>query len=410
MRRVVLRGETARVTMNTGDAGPALADDRLIAQDKPGPEEIREMLNLANEPVVERTHRTGSEAVRIREAAWSFATRRVPVDVGFSLSMDGPPRVGDLVLARIDVLGHHKALQLTNGRRRQLFVDDEVVVAYGNRYACNQFEAVVPETMGPCHLVAGGGIASRAISWHDRITRGPTHITPIGLICDVEGRRINLQQFALPKRTTIDGPIPTTIAVVGTAMDSGKTQTAAYLARGLIAAGIPTGYAKVTGTGAGGDTWLLKDAGADPVLDFTDAGLPSTYLAELSELESVLKTLVAQMGTEGAEGLVIEVADGVFQRETSALLRSSSFASLVGGIVFAARDSMGASAGVHWLSDQPTRVLALSGLLSAAPLQSAEAQTVTGLPVYNREQLAAPEVAMDLISQAQQQIAMLLTV
>ncbi len=226
-----------------------------------------------------------------------------------------------------------------------MFVGDEIVVVYGNRYACSQFEALVPKTMGPCHLVAGGGIASRAVSWHDRIVKGPTHITPIGLLADADGKRINLRDFAIRPVARISDPCPTTVAVVGTAMDSGKTQTAAFLVRRLIAAGLRVGYGKVTGTGAGGDTWLLKDAGAEPVLDFTDAGLPSTYLATPETIDQVLMTLVAHIAQEGVDAIVLEVADGIFQCETAALLRSPVFAQLVGGVVLAARDAMGASAG-----------------------------------------------------------------
>ena len=134
---------------------------------------------------------------RIRGALWSFATRRVsPHVVAMMLPLEGVPVAGDLVLAIIDSLGQHPGLQLPGGRRRQLFPGDEIVVAYGNRYASNQFESVVPETLGPCHLAAGGGIASRVVSAHGRM-RAPTQITPVGLLGDAEGRRINLRDYAL---------------------------------------------------------------------------------------------------------------------------------------------------------------------------------------------------------------------
>ncbi|HEV3010348.1 MAG TPA: hypothetical protein VGX52_15075 [Burkholderiales bacterium] len=305
----------------------------------------------------------------------------------------------------MDAIGHHDGLQLPNGRRRQLFVGDEIVLAYGNRYACNQFEALVPETMGPCHMVAGGGIAARAVSWHDRIVKGPTHITPIALLAHEDGRRVNLRDFAVdPVALAIDST-PTVIPVLGSAMDSGKTQTAAFLVRGLAAGGLRVGYAKVTGTGAGGDTWLLKDAGADPVLDFTDAGLASTYMASPEEIDGVLVTLVAHIARQGVDAIVLEIADGIFQRETAALLRSALFARLVGGTVLAARDAMGASAGAESLRAVSIPVLALSGLLSASPLQCAEARAATGLPVYTREGLATAANAMEIIGRAQSRSA-----
>jgi hypothetical protein len=318
------------------------------------------------------------------------------------LPLVGTPRAGDLILAVVDSLGQHPGLQLPSGRRKQLFPGDEIVVAYGNRYASNQFESVVPETLGPCHLAAGGGIASRVLSWHVRMTKGPTQITPIGLLGTVDSRRVNLADFALEPIPPIVTAPPCAITVVGTGMDSGKTQSCAFLVRGLIAAGLKVGYAKVTGTGAGGDFWMLTDAGARPVVDFTDAGMATTYLASPEDVEQVLLTLVGHLARARVDAMVLEIADGVLQRETAALLRSPVFAKLVGGIVMASQDSMGASAGVHWLRRyaQPP-VLAISGIISAAPLQAREAIAALSLPVYDRQGLATPANAMKILAAAQ---------
>ena len=345
------------------------------------------------------------DRMRLRQASWAFTTRRVPKGAGSTvLPLTGSPRVGDLILARVDVIGHHANLQLVNGRPRHMFPGDEIVVAYGNRYASNQFESYVPDTLGPCHLVAGGGIASRADSWHVRIRKGPTHITPIGLVGDSEGNRINVADYALEPVTLTDDYEPTTIAVLGTAMDSGKTQTCVHLVRGLIGAGLRVGYAKVTGTGAGGDLWWLKDAGASPVLDFTDVGMPSTYLQSLEAIEDALMSLITHVAARGVDAVVVEIADGVLQKETSALLKSDVFIRSVGGIVLAAQDAMGASAGVSYISDCGTPVLALAGVLTASPLQADEASAATGLPLYDREGLATPENAIKLIGLAQQHL------
>lgn len=153
----------------------------------------------------------------------------------------GKPESGDLVLAVVDFLGQHPGLQLPSGRRMQMFPGDEIVVAYGNRYASNQFESEVPDTLGPCHLSAGGGIASRVVSWHARM-KSPTQITPIGLLGNDLGQRINLRDYALPTLSRTGSGHITAVAVVGTGMDSGKTQSCAYLARGLIAAGLRVAY------------------------------------------------------------------------------------------------------------------------------------------------------------------------
>lgn len=332
-------------------------------------------------------------------SSWSFTTRRV--DRARSRTMisgDLQPQVGDLVLASVECLGHHGNLQLVDGRRRRLFIGDLVIAAYGNRYACEQFEAEVPQSLAPCHLVAGGGIAARALSWHDRIAKGPTTIQPLGLVADEWGHRLNLSDFALGPVTPATPATPTVFAVLGTAMDAGKTETAAHLLRGLKATGRAAGYIKITGTGAGGDTWLLQDAGADRVLDFTDAGLPSTYRVPVTRIENAMEVLINNMAAEGIDSIVMEIADGVYQQETARLVRSETFERFVDGIVLAARDAMGASAGIQALATQSRPILALSGLLSASPLQRREAKAATGVDSLNREELGSASVASRLLS------------
>jgi hypothetical protein len=349
-----------------------------------------------------RRRQPHGDAARMASAAWAFTTRRVPRNVAARFVLDGrAPAAGDLVLARVDALGHHAGLQLPSGRRKQLFPRDEIVVAYGNRYAPSQFEAVVPQTLGPCHLVAGGGVAAKALSWHARIEKGPTQITPIGLLCDEGGTIVNLRDHAFDSADRNVAPWPPTLAVVGTSMDSGKTQTAAWLVKGLTSAGLRAGYAKVTGTGAGGDTWLLRDAGADPVIDFTDAGLASTYLASPVEIERVYATLMTQMARAGVDAVVLELADGILQLETAALLDAALFRETVSGIVFTACDSMGAVAGCQWLRDHELPLIGVSGVLSSAPLQMREAEQATSLPVYSRRQLGQARIAMQILETAQ---------
>ena len=336
----------------------------------------------------------------LEHTPWAFSTRRIERSAARTLITEATPTAGDLVLARVDALGHHADLQLSDGRRRRLFPGDTFAAAYGNRYACEQFEAEVPTGLGPCHLVADGGIASRALSWHDRIGRGPTRITPLGLLGGDDGQALNLRDFAIAPRARA-GSKPSVIAVLSTGMGTGKTQTAVSLLRGLRAARYAVGYAKVTGTGAGADTWLLRDAGADRVLDLTDAGMASTYLADIEHIEAAMHSLVQDMAAHGMDIVVMEVADGVYQRETRQLLAREAFARTADGLVLAARDALGASAGVAALQEATaTPIIALSGSLTASPLQRREAEAATGVDSYNRAELAYANTAKELLTEA----------
>jgi hypothetical protein len=342
-----------------------------------------------------------TDAARIARAARAYSTRRANVAALRTLRTDLAPRSGDLVLARVSILGQHVRLHLPNGRSQNLWPGDEIVVAYADRYAPSQFEALVPRDLGACHLAASGGIAARVVASNHKLKR-PTELEPIGLICAHEGApAANLADFAAPRVAPAKRLI-TTIAVVGSAMDAGKTSALAHLAKGVSRLGLRVGYAKLTGTAAGGDPWQLVDAGADPVLDFTDCGLASTYLKPTSELESVCEQLVLQVQHAGAEIALLEIADGLFQPETAALMASARVRSLVDAMLYASVDSLGAAHGAESIVAQRHRLLGITGTIAMAPLLVREAQTATDLPVYDRSDLSDPSVAAKLIAAARE--------
>ncbi len=334
---------------------------------------------------------------RLNAAKHSYSARRISQENMAQLtSLNNTPKSGDLVLARVEVIGQHKRIQLGSGRLSRLFVGDEVLVCYGNRYAPDQFEAYVPDDLGLCHLVASGGIASSMQSKSGKVADA-TQITPLGLVTDVHGQVLNLADFALPAQSQVTPDVPV-IAVAGTAMNAGKTETVINLVKGLTRAGLRVGAAKVTGTGAGGDVWKAVDAGAHKVLDFTDAGMPTTFLADIEAIENGANTLVGHLLEEGVDAIVIEIADGLLQKETSQLLASPRFTNLLDGLIFAAGDAMGAISGSTLLQSQSQPLLGLSGALSLSPLAMRETTAMSDLPVWDMATLSDPEFALDLIA------------
>lgn len=334
-------------------------------------------------------------AARIAAAKRAFVTRRVPLNAMRTL-ITSPARLraGDLVLARVTEIGHHTSVELPTSRKASLAINDEVLLAFGNRYAPDQFEAIVPDDLGHCHMVAAGGIAALARTWHEKIV-GPTAIQPVGLVGGTSGEAINLADFAIKHEAS--GPIPPMVVVYGTSMNAGKTTTAASLVRGLAGAGFAVGAAKVTGTGAGNDLWSMIDAGAVSALDFTDAGFATTYLAPVDAIIAGAQTMLRNLGSAGAEIAVVEVADGLFQQETAALAASAEFRSMTAGVLFAAGDSMGAVAGAEHLRSLGHQVLALSGIMTRSPLARDEA-AIDPAPVYGVAELMDPEIASQLVA------------
>jgi hypothetical protein len=346
------------------------------------------------------------DPARLARAKMAYTTRfladRLEHDATGYRLLTGPgvrPRPGDVVLARVAEIGQHKRLENPHSRRATLFPGDEVVVAYGHRYAPDQFEAEVPDDLGPAHLVAAGGLVGRVTAQHAAIDDA-TVLEPVGLLADDAGV-VTLARLAPRAVPTVPGTVPgrpPVVAVLGSSMNSGKSTTLACLVRGLTEAGHRVGAGKVTGTGAGGDPRLFTDAGAATVLDFTDFGHPSTYRLDHAQVRGLLAGLATELAEPGTDVVVLEGADGVFQQETARLRDDPLFGSRVDRVVFAAGDALGATAGVRRLAEAGHDVVACSGVVTASPLAAGEARAAVDVPVVDTYELTRPDMAERLLS------------
>lgn len=343
---------------------------------------------IENIAIVDTGDRYARLQTRLADAKRAFTTRNVDLAQATRLIRSGlTPRAGDVVLARVTSLGQHRRIENLHGRRGALYLGDEIIVAFGNRYAPDQFEAYVPETLGPCHLVAGGGVAAIATCRHAAI-KAPTGIEVIGALANADGHCINLADHAIANQASKRPPL--VIAVVGSSMNAGKTTTVAGIVHGLGKAGFRVGAAKVTGTGSGGDLWSMHDAGATLAVDFTDAGHASTFGVPEDELGRITQSLLARLEAADVDIAVVEIADGLLQQETAMLVEIGHAKGWFDGFVFAAADAMGAAFGCDWLAQRKIKPLAISGLVSASPLAAREAEGATGLPVAKLSELRDP--------------------
>lgn len=335
----------------------------------------------------------------LQRAKRAFTTRRVPVEAMQNL-LSGPirPRTGDLCLARIERIRYQRRIELTDGRKANLSVGDLIIVAFGDRYATDQFEAEVPSDLGPTNLVAVGGVAGDMLSRNCAI-KPATDIMPLGLIADADGKPLNLRDFRVRLDHAFDdNERPKTICVLGTSMNSGKTTTNLAMVQGLTRAGYRVGVAKVTGTGSGGDFWQMVDAGATCTVDFTDAGFSATYKLPVADIEAITIELVTHLSQQNLDVILIEVADGLYQEQNLKLLATETFKSLIDEIFFAAGDAMGGGLGIGRTEMFGYRVIGLSGKLTASELLIREAEALVPVPVYRKEQLSDPNCIGAILS------------
>ncbi|HZS21351.1 MAG TPA: DUF1611 domain-containing protein [Pseudonocardiaceae bacterium] len=317
-------------------------------------------------------------------AKWGYLTRRVSNLAEASLGpMVREPRLGDLVVSTVTAVGVHDHLENPVGRRVRLYSGDLVVGAYGNRYATDFFEGYLP-SRAEVHLLTAGGLIGKVASAHT--SRGaPTELEVVGALVDQAGAPLSLDDFARVRSSPAEPDIGT-VMVVGSSMNAGKTTTASSIIRGFTRAGLRVGAAKVTGSGSGKDNWSYLDAGAYCVVDFIDFGMPSTFGYPISRLITAMYDMRNALVADGAQVVVMEIADGVLQDETRMLVEQlPGFADQV---VLAVSDALAAVAGIELLGRLDVEVRVISGLVTASPLGSRETQAATGLPVRSPGELA----------------------
>lgn len=331
-------------------------------------------------------------------AKWAFSARRIPRSA--ARGHDGAPeraRAGELLLGRVISVGQHARIQLAAGRYATLYPGDLIAMPCGARYAPDQFEGIAAIDADGCDMLAGGGCLGRMQWRHDRM-KAPTRVLPLGRVTGADAEVLATDGFALPDAGGEPG-LPV-IAVIGTSMNSGKTTAAVALSRGLTCAGWKVAAIKATGTGSFGDFNDYADTGARFVGDFTDAGMVTTYLEPVERIRAGIARLTAAARRAGAEVVVMEVADGIFQRETAALLADDAFRAALSATVFACGDAVAAAGGAAHLARLGIRPLRMTGLVSCSPMASAEAHAATGIEIVGRGGLMDPAEAGALLAEA----------
>ena len=295
-----------------------------------------------------------------------------------------PPAVGDLVFGEVHELGHHRHIESRSARMHTINIGTRAIFVYGNRYAPDQYEGLVPEQQNDyVDLLSRGGVIGEVQNQNQLIGRA-TKVRILGYACKEEGAVINSRDHVLlkPKNQSRKNKGARLILCVGTSMNSGKTEAAAACCYAISSMGRRVRAAKITGTGSLKDILLMNDCGAEHIADFTYFGYPSTYRVELDEILGMFHDFDMKYGNNPQNYLVVEFADGIFQRETAMLLKSEKVRNRISKLIFCAPDSTAVYGGIKLLQDEFDLVPdAISGLCSSSPLAMREIRGFTDLPI-----------------------------
>ncbi len=337
---------------------------------------------------------------------WGYATRAFSAGLPELMwenrlgELEGAPAQDDVIVAEVMHIEQHTRIELPTARSSALFEGDLVGVAYGHRYATRQFYADIPDSFDVCHLLSVAGVCGRVVSSAGLTMKEPTILRPLGFALDRDGRRVNLRRVGLaPANPTTNSP--TSVLVVGSSMDAGKTTTAASIVHGLTRSGFRVGAAKLTGTGSAKDLMYMKDAGAAVALDFTDVGHASTSQTSRHDLANIHNAIRSNLSAASVDYVVMEIADGIVQRETQMLLDILKVQKSVDFVVYCCCDSLGVEAGVNLLQSEGFEVAAVAGLAACSPLAAQEARGLTRLPVLQSVELRDPGLVRTLLPMRQ---------
>lgn len=314
----------------------------------------------------------------------AFTLRRSQIK--YCQQMERVPEIGDVFYGQIVNIGQHSALENSSGRIHQIHDGTKAIFVFGNRYAPDYYEGLLPDSpVQEVDLLARSGLAGIVIDKNNMI-KDPTRVEILGYVCDQDGKVLNTRDFPVvrARRTVKKGKRAKMILVCGTSMNSGKSLAAAACCWALSSRGHGVRGCKVTGTASLKDILHMNDAGASHYADFTYLGYPSTYMLGMEDLLHIFNTLDLKYANNPDNYWVVELADGIIQRETEMLLMSDDVKSRIHKFVFCACDAFGAIGGLDILKNRlgisPDLI---SGLCSSSPLLVKELQGFTDVPIFN---------------------------
>lgn len=212
-------------------------------------------------------------------------------------------QTSDYVVARVLDRGRQHRLEFATGRLASFDPGDVLVGALGVRHATLEATGDWRE-VGPdleMHLLTGAGLFGRCTSLSP-LLGSLARLQYVGHVLR-DGSTLRMTDF-VPELEPVEYRTPT-ILIVGTSMSAGKTTAARATVRLLREMGATVAGAKITGAGRFRDVLSMWDAGADPIIDFVDAGLPSS-ICESSRYQAAVTHMLGRIQRSGVDVAVVE--------------------------------------------------------------------------------------------------------
>ena len=289
-------------------------------------------------------------------------TQLLRLDRNAVLSDQIPAEPGTVVCCRVlNAKTTYNTLEDVHGRMVTLHPGDIIAGALGHRDALRGYSGRVPDKVevgDELQLLNIGGVIGIGAEASHGIGE-PFRLEVLGSVMEFPhlDRRVgvpaNIARAALPEEETDWDALPPVVALVGTAMDSGKTTAACMLVSELTRAGLRVGAGKLTGVSLKRDVLAMQDCGANPVAIFTDFGVVTTNPENAPRTAHSIIAHLAAADPLPPDVIVLEFGDGLLGTYgVHALLADPVINKAVQKTILCAHDPVGAWGGVQLLRDR----------------------------------------------------------
>lgn len=294
------------------------------------------------------------------------------------------PRAGDVVAVRaLTDSATYNMLELPTGRLAKINPGDILLGVLGRRRALKGFVGDVPETVNAgdhLHILNMGGVIGYCTGHHSSLGDA-IKVEVIGVVCDEEGRALNIADAALPLRSTLGETVPI-VMIAGTSMNSGKTYAATELIKQATRAGLKIAAAKLSGIACLRDTLNMADHGAIATASFLDCGLPSTVGA--GDLAPVAKAIIAKLNESSPDLIVIELGDGILGGySVESIFDDAELLDATDVLIFCASDYVGAWGGIELLRRRQIKIDIVAGSVTDSQMGQDYIEEEFGIPAAN---------------------------
>ncbi|WP_316188726.1 hypothetical protein [Bradyrhizobium sp. SZCCHNS1054] len=224
------------------------------------------------------------------------------------------PSEGDVVLVEsLDDVGAYARVDTVEGDSIPLGKGDRLLAVLGTRKSSTSISARLPEIIeAGCilGLVSKAGLVGQATATPAYLKYPPLRLQVHGIVCNSTGEALNIAMYQHLQARHIPINLRDRVAFVcGTAAEVGKTTLLCGLIKALRARGSKEriGAIKACGTGRLADVHRYRAAGADVIVDFVDAGWPTTYNMTSLQYGQCLEAMLGKCLTDRCDLIFVEI-------------------------------------------------------------------------------------------------------